>query len=238
TTGGAPDNYSRAAGVDANFRFAHLQINGYGAVTDDPLSDGDPSTAAVQFGWRDPVLDFSVLGKHVGEAFSPEAGFVSRTGVNQWFASGGVHVQRPVPWLTELNPYVDVGEFYTPGGDLVSRAVTPGLVLIGSDGGRFSAEYSQRTEHLAAANSILGVELPAGQYDFGAATFGYTANGGRKVSGSVSVSAGDFFDGDRKSVSGTLSLRPNEHWHVEGTFQRNRLTLAGQPLDADLIRGR
>jgi len=116
--------------------------------------------------------------------------------------------------------------------------VKPGLVVIGGDGGRLTAEYSQRTERLAETSSILGIDLPAGRYDFGAATLRYVANGGRKVSGTVSISTGDFFDGDRTSLSGTLSLRPNEHWHLEGTLQRNRLTLGGESVDADLIRGR
>lgn len=236
TSDGSTDLYSRAAGVDANLRFAHLQANAYGAFTDDPDHTGDRSTAMLQVGWRDRVLDFSVLGKHVGSDFDPGVGFVSRTGTNQWFASGGVHLQQPVTWLNEVNPYLDVTEYYAPSGGLESRELKPGLVLMARDGGQLSAEYSLRTEVLDVASPILGVSLPAGQYEFGAATLSYTANGGRRVAGTVSTSVGEFFDGDRRSFSGTLALRPDEHWLVEGKAQRNRLTLAGQRVDADLIQ--
>ncbi|MDH3225245.1 MAG: DUF5916 domain-containing protein, partial [Gemmatimonadota bacterium] len=236
TQGGS--DYSRAAGIDANFRFARLQVNAYGALSDDPASEGDRSTGMVQVGWRDPVLDFSVLGKHVGAGFDPGAGFVSRTGVNQWFASGGVHLRQPVRWITEVNPYTDVSEHYAPGGGLESREIKPGLVVVAGDGGQLTAEYSRRWERLSDPESILGVTLPAGQYEFGATTLGYTANSGRTVSGTISVSAGDFFDGARTSLSGSLSFRPNEHLLMQGTIQRNRLNLAGQPVQADLLQGR
>ena len=39
--------------------------------------------------------------------------------------------------------------------------------------------------------------------------------------------ASEFFDGERSSVSGTLTIRPNEHLLLEGGAQRNRIELAG-----------
>ena len=87
-------------------------------------------------------------------------------------------------------------------------------------------------------STILGVPIPAGDYQFDLMSVSYNANGGRVLSGSASYSAGQFFDGDRASVSGTLSFRPNEHLLVEGTLQRNRIELGGTPIEADLFRGR
>ncbi len=237
-TAAAADGYSRAGGVDANLRFDRLQVNAYAALTEDPGPEGDRSIGSVQVGWRDPVFDFSVLGKHVGAEFRPEVGFVSRTAVNQWFASGGVHLQRPVPWLTEVNPYVDVTEYYSAGGDFESREIKPGLTVIGGDGGRFSAEYSRRRERLEETSTILGIPLAAGDYAFDLVSVSYASSGARVLAGSVSLSTGEFFDGDRSSVSGTLTLRPNEHLLLEGSAQRNRIELAGTPIDADLFRGR
>ena len=153
-------------------------------------------------------------------------------------ASGGVHLQRPVPWLTEVNPYVDVTEYYSTGGAFESREIKPGLIVIANDGGRFSIDYSRRDERLAETSTILGVPLAAGDYQFDLMSVSYNANGGRVLSGNVSYSTGQFFDGDRSSISGTVSIRPNEHLLVEGSAQRNRIELAGAPIDADLFRGR
>ena len=238
TAGAVGDSFSRAAGVDANFRFDRLQVNAYGALTDDPGADGDRSIGTVQVGWRDPVFDFSVMGKHVGGAFRPEVGFVSRTAVNQWFASGGVHVQRPVPWLMEVNPFVDVSEYYSSGGAFESREIKPGLMVIANDGGRFSADYSRRDERIAETSTILGIPLAAGDYAFDVVSVSYASSGGRLLSGNVRFSTGEFFDGDRSSVSGTVTVRANEHLLLEGSAERNRIELGGTPIDADLFRAR
>ena len=234
----AGESYSRAGGVDANFRFDRLQVNAYAALTEDPGPDGDRSIGTVQVGWRDPVFDFSVLGKHVGGDFRPEVGFVSRTDVNQWFGSGGVHLQRPVSWLTEVNPYIDVTESYSTSGDFESREVKPGLTVIANDGGRVSADFSRRQEHVSEASTILGIPLAAGDYAFDIVSLSYTSSGGRILSGNVTFSTGEFFGGDRSSVSGTMTIRPNEHLLLEGSAQRNRIELGGAPIDADLFRGR
>ena len=230
--------YSRAGGVDANLRFDRLQLNAYAALTHDAGPDGDRSIGSVQLGWRDPVFDFSILTKHVGAQFRPKVGFVSRTAVNQWFGSGGVHLQRPVWWLTEVNPYVDVTEYYSTGWDFESREVKPGLTVIANDGGRFTAEFSRRHERLGESSTILGVPLGAGDYSFDLVSVSYGSSGARVVAGDVSFSFGEFFDGDRSSVTGTLTLRPNEHLLLEGSAQRNRIELAGTPIEADLFRGR
>jgi hypothetical protein len=238
-TGGADMvNYSRSGGIDANFRFDRLQVNAYAAITDDPGTEGDRSIGSVQLGWRDPVFDFSLLGKHVGADFRPDVGFVNRTAVNQWFTSGGVHLQRPVSWLTELNPYVDMTESYSVTGAFESREIKPGLIVIANDGGRLSIDYSRRQERLAHTSTILGVPMAPGDYAFDLMSTSYSANGGRVVSGNVSFSTGRFFDGDRSSLSGTVSVRPNEHILLEGSAQRNRIELGGNLIDADLFSGR
>jgi hypothetical protein len=80
--------------------------------------------------------------------------------------------------------------------------------------------------------------LGAGRYEYGVTTLSYRSNSGRTFSGSASLSTGDFFDGERRSFTGMVSFRPNEHLLVQGTLQRNRLTLARERIDADLFQGR
>ena len=55
------------------------------------------------------------------------------------------------------------------------------------------------------------------------------------MSGDVSLTHGDFFDGDRTSIAGGVTLRPTTKWFIQGTFQRNRLKLAGESFDANLF---
>ncbi len=236
----AADAYNRTLGADANLRLAggRMLLNSYLAVTDEPDATGDRTTGAVEVAWRDPVWDASALVKTVGEDFNPGTGFVARRGVRQGFVTVGAHPQPAIPHVRELNPYVDVNLFSDPGWALESREIKPGLGVAFLDSGILTMEYTASYERLAEATPIAGVAVPEGEYDFGAFTTSYQSNLGRKLGGKISVTRGGFFDGDRTSVTGSVTLRPSAHLFVEGTAQRNRLALAGRAFDANLFGGR
>ena len=240
TGGSAADAYNRTLGADANLRLAggRMLLNSYLAVTDEPDATGDRTTGAVEVAWRDPVWDASALVKTVGEDFNPGTGFVARRGVRQGFVTVGAHPQPAIPHVRELNPYVNVNLFSDPGWALESREIKPGLGVAFLDSGILTMEYSASYERLAEATPIAGVSVPEGEYDFGAFTTSYQSNLGQELGGKISVTRGGFFDGDRTSVTGSVTLRPSAHLFVEGTAQRNRLTLAGRAFDANLFGGR
>ncbi len=240
TGSGVADAYNRTFGADANLRLAggRMLLNSYLAATDEPDAGGDRMTGALEVAWRDPLWAASVLVKTVGDDFNPGVGFVARRGVRQGFATLGAHPQPAIPHVRELNPYVDVNLFSDLGWTLESREIKPGLGVAFLDSGLLTMEYSASYERFAAATRIAGVAVPAGEYDFGAFTASYRSNLGRKLGGSLAVTRGGFFDGERSSVTGGVTLRPSAHLFVEGSAQRNRLTLAGRTFDANLFAGR
>ena len=240
TGAGIEDEYNRSFGVDANLRLAggRMLLNSYAALTDEPDVDESRTAGAVELAWRDAVWDASVLMKSVGANFDPGVGFVSRRGIRQGFVTLGAHPQPGIPTVRELNPYVDVNLFTDPEWNLDSREIKPGLGIAFLDSGLLTVEYSASFERLTEPTPIAGVDVPAGQYDFDAFSARYQSDGGKRLSGVVGVTRGDFFDGDRTSLTGGLVFRPNEHWFLEGTFQKNRLDLAGQEFDANLWGGR
>ncbi len=232
--------YNRTLGADANLRLAggRMLLNSYLAATDEPGANGDRTTGALELAWRDPLWAASVLVKTVGDNFNPGVGFVARRGIRQGFVTLGAHPQPAIPHVRELNPYVDVNLFSDPGWTLESREIKPGLGISFLDSSVLTLEYSASYERLAEATPIAGVAVPAGEYDFGALTASYRSNLGRKLGGTLAVTQGGFFDGERTSVTGGVTLRPSAHFFLEGTAQRNRLTLAGRTFDANLFGGR
>lgn len=232
--------YNRTLGADANLRLAggRMLLNSYLAATDEPGATGDRMAGALELAWRDPLWAASVLVKTVGDDFNPGVGFVARSGIRQGFVTLGAHPQPAIPHVRELNPYVDVNFFSDPGWTLESREIKPGLGISFLDSSVLTFEYSTSYERFAEATPIAGVAVPAGDYDFGALTASYRSNLGRKLGGTVAVTQGGFFDGNRTSVTGGVTLRPNAHFFLEGTAQRNRLTLAGRTFDANLFGGR
>ena len=232
--------YNRTLGADANLRLAggRMLLNSYLAATDEPGPAGDRMTGALEVAWRDPLWAASVLVKTVGDDFNPGVGFVARRGIRQGFVTLGAHPQPAIPHVRELNPYIDVNVFSDPGWTLESREIKPGLGVSFLDSSVLTLEYSASYERFAEATPIAGVAVPAGEYDFGALTASYRSNLGRKLGGTLAVTQGGFFDGERTSVTGGVTLRPNAHVFLEGTAQRNRLTLAGRTFDANLFGGR
>ncbi len=234
------DSYNRSLGADVNLRLAggRMLFNSYAAATDEPGVSGNRTAGAFEVAWRDPIWDASMLLKTVGDSFNPGVGFVARRGIRQGFVTLGAHPQPAIPRVRELNPYVDVDLFAGTGWVLESREIKPGLEISFLDSSVLTLEYSASYERLAEATPIAGVSVPTGEYDFGAFTAGYQSNLGRRLGGRISLTRGDFFDGDRTSVTGSVVVRPNAHFFLEGTVQRNRLALAGRDFDADLFGGR
>lgn len=232
------DHYNRAVGVDGNFRFGNTLVNSYFALTDDPDVTGENTAAKLEVAWRNPLWDLSAFGKTVGDGFEPDLGFVSRRGFRQGFVTLGAHPQPDIPGVVELNPYMDVSVYTDLRGELETREVTPGIQIDFLDSSTLTIEHLRQFERLSEPTPIAGAEVPVGEYDFGLTSVTYRSDGGRAVSGSLSLIRGDFYDGDRTSVGGALTVRPSFRWFIEGTFQRNRLNLGGQRVDADLYGGR
>jgi hypothetical protein len=233
------DRYNRSFGVDANARlFDYLILNAYAAATDGPLLDGDRTSLWFQAAYRDRIWDTSAFVKHVGDDFNPEVGFIRRRDINQVFATFGAHPQPDLPGIQELNPYVDVSFIENLRGVLESRWVKGGFASHFLDGGQLTLEVNDQFERLLTETLILGRTVPAGSYDFTDGTVSYTASGARKLSGSLALSRGGFYDGDRTSVAVSGLLRPNPHWSFEVFGEHNAITLTGEAFTADVYGGR
>ena len=240
TGGELAGDYNRSLGADANLRLAggRMLLNSYFALTDEPGGGGDRTAGSLEVAWRDPVWNASLLLKTVGDDFNPGLGFVARRGVRRGFATLGAHPQPPIPRVRELNPYLDVDAYSDLEWVLETRRITPGLGISFLDSSTLTLEYAATYERLAEGTRIVGATVPAGEYDFGAFTATYQSNLGRRVGGRVSLTRGGFFDGERTSLGGSLTVRPSARLFVEASAQRNRLTLAGRSFDANLFAGR
>jgi len=234
-TSGGIEEYNRSFGADANFRlFRNMILSSYYARTDASNATGDRNAGYVQVAWRDRVFDTSAFVKHVGDGFDPGVGFIRRNAMQQGFATFGMHPQPDIAFLQEINPYVDVSFISDLDWELETRELTGGFATTFVDGGVLRLEYSRTHDRLDVPTPIAGATVPAGVYDFSQGSARYQASGARWLSGDVTVSHGDFYDGNRTSIAGSLTLRPDYHARVDLSVQHNDLTLGGQDLTADL----
>jgi hypothetical protein len=140
--------------------------------------------------------------------------------------------------VLEVNPVIDVDYFTNLDGSLESRRITPRLNIRFMNGGSLSINYADRYERLFEATSIAGAPVTAGTYEWREPSLRYSAPASETLSGSVSLSGGDFYGGRRTSVSGRMKFRPNEHFSLDLAAQHNDLDLAGRDFTADLFSAR
>jgi len=222
-------SFNRAVGVEANLQpTRYLRVNTYLASVDDS-GTGSDWAGRVWVGWRDPFWNVSVATKRVGEEFDPAVGFVRRAGVASHYATVGVH-HRPagIPWLNEVNPYLEWDRVTDLEGRLLTRIWTGALSTSYRDGGRFGLEAAHSFERVTEPFTVSGqATIPEGIYRFGEAALSVGTSAGRPLSGNARVSRGGFFNGDRTSASLSGEFRLGYHAAIEVSEERNWLDIPG-----------
>jgi len=233
--------YNRSYGVDANLHLlGYLLVNSYLAGTDDSASPaGDRWAGRLSLAWRDRLWDASGFVKRVGAAFDPGVGFVRRAGIRETYLTLGAHPVPAIPKVQELNPYAELDYLTDPGGTLLTRTATAGLGVDFRDGGSFRAAYTDRFERLEEDFDVrAGATVPAGDYGFAETKVSYQSSAGRRFSGSVEVTSGGYFSGDRTSVGLGALWRVSPHLAFDLLADRNRITLPDTAFTADVYGGR
>ncbi len=232
--------YNRSYGFDANIRpTPNLVVSSYYARTDDSEITGDQWAGRTVVGFRDAFWDTSAFVKHVGDAFVPRVGFVRRHGMNQGYATLGVHPQRPLPYLQELNPYGEFEHIETLAGELETRTITGALGAEFLDGSTLTARYNDRFENLFEDFEIQpGVVIPVGPYGFREGVIAYQSSRGRPLSGNVGITWGGFFNGSKTTMELSAHWRVDEHLYFDAFVERNDVTLPDAEFSADVYGGR
>lgn len=235
-----PAAWSRSYGVDANLRPTQsLVINSYLALTDATGEDADGLAARTSVAYRDALWNTSVMWKRVSEDFDPGIGFVRRRAMQQWYGTVGLHARPPVSWLSELNPYVEGGYVTDLASRLDTRVVNAALDVLFRPDGELQLEVSDEFDRLTEPFTVAaGHTIPPGGYGFQRASIRYVGGTGRALSGSLGVSTGGFYDGDRTTWSAALTWRASYRLRLEGTAQRNAVSLSTGEFTADLLGGR
>ena len=231
--------YNRTYGFEANLApHRYLRINSYLAAVDDDAS-GTDWAGRVWAGWRDPFWNLSAGTKRVGGDFVPRVGFVRRRGVQQSYATAGIHV-RPASLraLNEVNPFAEVEYVTDLGGRLLTRTVTGSVDATYRGGGSLGVDVVDNFERLDESFAVrAGAVVPAGAYGFRSAALSVGTSAGRPLWARFRVATGGFYNGDRTSVSLSGQLRASYQLTFDFSAERNELSLPGAPDFAANVYG-
>jgi hypothetical protein len=79
------------------------------------------------------------------------------------------------------------------------------------------------------------VSIGVGDYKYSENKLSFYTGQSRKIGGNGNFSWGDFYNGRRKALTGTLNLRPNYHLNVNLNYDRNQVTLPNGSFTTNLV---
>jgi hypothetical protein len=241
--------YNRVAGVDANFRFGFLSMNGYVAKTFSPefveAGSGDDTAVRGSFNYQNRVWQFRGHFNGIGERFNDEMGFVPRQGVNNTLLYAG-YTYRPA-WfrklgLRETRPHWQLDSYDRHNGlGLESRYQDFHWPFTFNNSAFLEIGVNPNIEEIRAPFSIntsRGVQVQPGRYDFNEYFVLWRGNTSAPFSFEARYSNGEFYDGYRRGYTFGPRFRPNERLNATVSLQVNDIELTGGSFVSKLITSR
>jgi hypothetical protein len=225
----SPTGSNDMYGLDYNLNFLdNLQIFGYWADTNtDGITDHDYSYR-VRAGWRGDKYSGSIDHVVVGDGFNPEIGFVRRSDFREVNAFTRFSPRMPGAIrrlsLVALLNYVDSERTH----EIESRMQQARVEFEFENGDWLTINGTDNYERLTAPTSISGAMIPAGAYDTKDADATYYFGPSRRVSGSVSVTYGEFYSGHVTSLGltqGRIEVLPQ--LSIDPSLELNWVDLPG-----------
>lgn len=182
-------------------------------------------------------LGFDAALRHIGETFSPEVGFITRTGVYEgsggishgWFFGETSRFRRHSPFIT--------GELVVRNSDdrIESSQLWAGWEIESKPGTLTRIALHRQSENLLRPFDLSGVEVPAGDYIFYSVKGTYNMSAAFPLRTNLEFEAGTFFDGNRLAFAFKPTWNQSRYLELSAGYELNRIRLPGQGLDAQII---
>ena len=204
---------------DADFWYQQSATDG---VSDDNAAFGMQISSPNRVGWRG-----SLAAKEVQQNFDPAIGFVSRSGVRQYFGDVGYTYQAQGNLLRTVFAGVDGQQSTEIGGDLQSQRVILRALELGTNSAdEAKVWYQQRKENLSEPFEISeGVIIPVGDYSFDSWRVEIMSSPDRVLNATLSIEDGEFFDGTKLTFGSDVRWRPSKHFHMGVTYTVDNVEL-------------
>ncbi len=215
------DGSNQGFGLDGAFSFFQdLNLSAYYAATETDALTGDEESYQGRFDYAPDRYGARFEHTKVGDDFNPEVGFVRRDDFTRSYGllrfsprPQSIELVRKFTWEASLE-YLENG-----AGQLETRQQAGRFNTEFESSDQFTVEATNNHELLVAPFRIAtGVVIPPGGYDFADVAINYQFGQQRRVSGTVGLQRGGFYDGDitaltvsgaRVSLTPQLSIEPS-----------------------------
>jgi Domain of unknown function (DUF5916) len=245
-----PGRVNTTNGVDLRFSTSHLFGNksfSAGAA----LAQSYTSDAVVTTGmghrlfihYPSDLVEFDAAWNRAGTNFNPEVGFLRRTAYQEFYAELQFN-PRPgfIPWMRQmeikpldLNYYID-----DETGKMQSVFMEFRPLGFGTKSGEWMEfNIQRRAENLNRPFEISDeITIPQDEYWYTRYELQTSTFSGRKMSSEASMTWGDFYDGTRTEIGGSVTWRANKHLSLSTDYQWNQISLPGGSFTVTEVGGR
>jgi len=243
------DDYNRALGADANFRFFRdLTLNFATAKSATPAvrvsGEGDDWYSKSSFGYRGNVWDSRGAYQTIGSRFNDEMGFVPRTGVDNAEFFLGAHLRPKLfqGWLRETFPHFQIENFAKRNdGGLESRYMDWHWPITLQNSTFIEVGTNPNVEVIDDKffiNTRRGIYVDPGRYEFKEHFVLANTNSAAPFSMNLRYGIGDFYEGYKRSYTIGGTYRLNEHLNLSLSDSINDIDLDSGSFVTNLVTAR
>jgi hypothetical protein len=227
----ASDDYNRVYGVDANIRvYRILDWSSYAVRSVTPGATDGQYAARTSLNWEGPFFHGKAGLLVVGKGFRDDLAYYRRTGVKKYIVDTGL---RPRPaWLSrfglrELHPHLALNWYTNLENRTIGRTLHYGMTFLRKSGAymELSGNPQRQTLDRALKFPTATVALSPGDYSWNEWRLLTQSDSSRMISGAATINWGGLWNGTQRSISGSVTAQPNEHWRMTVGLQRSSGTL-------------
>jgi hypothetical protein len=228
-------------GADAKFElYQNVVVNSFIARSVTPGELRDQSSYLGQVAYAADRYGINVEHLSVGDGFNPEVGFVRRESFRRSYGQARFSPRPSNSRFVRKYSYEANLDYVTDRHDVLESRQRQGAFRIDfKSGDQFESEYTERYERLRSPFAIAtGVTIAAGGYAFRDLRNSYTLGPQRKVTGTLSVTRGSFYDGTKTEgrYNGRIEITPR--LSVEPRMSVNWVRLIAGNFTARLVSAR
>ena len=229
-------------GVDAAFSFfQNLNLGAYWARTESPGVTRDDDSYQAKLDYAADRYGARVEFLKVGDNFNPEVGFVRRDDFKRSLGQLRFSPRPANSRFVRKYTYQGTLDYVENGAGVLETRQQSGrfdVELHNSD--RFNVEVNRNYEFLAVPFQVSrGIFIPVGGYDFNDMQLGYNFGQQRRVSGNVSLTRGQFYDGDITTVGvGGSRVTVTKRFSLEPSLSISKVNLPAGDFITRVLRSR
>lgn len=175
--------------------------------------------------------------RRLEENFNPALGFVSQTDVASWFAKTS-YIWRPTNSVfRSISSVAKIQRVDKLNGDFDTQIFSADFVTLenhsGDTGTLFTTLYrEQLTQPFEISDGVI---IPPGRYEWDRFCSRWGTGQHRILRVTGFVCGGEFYDGDRDTISANFTWRPNKHLRLEAGYRLDDISLPYGDFEINLV---